>query len=326
MISSATRVAALALAVFAAAPAQAQPYPSRPVTIMLPLAAGTGMDSLVRLYGEKLSQRLGKPIVVDNRPGAGLTLATGAAAASPPDGYTLLVATSGPMAIAPVTYKSLTYDARRDFVPIAFYVRSPFILIANPDLPFKTVAEFIKHAKENPTPLTYTSVGPGSPQHLTMEYVKARFSLPMTHVPYRNSGQAVTDTAAGHVQVGWAEAGASLPVIRDGKVRALAVSATTRLPLLPDVPTFAEASGAADFEAVSWHMLFAPAKTPRDIVDRLHAEMKAIMADPEMEKRAAAIGLIPQKTPSIEEIQAYIRAEQDKWGALVKAAGLEGTQ
>jgi tripartite-type tricarboxylate transporter receptor subunit TctC len=115
-------------------------------------------------------------------------------------------------------------------------------------------------------------------------------------------------------------------VIRDGKVRALAVSATTRLPLLPDVPSFAEASGAADFEAVSWHMLFAPAKTPREIVDRLHAEMKEIMADPEMEKRAAAIGLIPQKTPAIEEIQAYIRAEQDKWGALVKAAGLEGTQ
>ncbi len=330
MISPAYGLVLAALAAASLTPlassAQAQAYPTRPITIMVPLAAGTGMDSLVRLYGEKLSQRLGKPVVVDNRPGAGLTLATAAVAAAPADGYTLLVATSGPMAIGPAIYKKLNYDARNDFVPIAFYVRSPFILIANPDLPFKTLPEFMKHAKESATPLNYSSVGPGSPQHLVMELVKHRFGLPMTHVPYRNSGQAVTDTAAGHVQVGFAEAGASIPVIRDGKVRALAVSATTRLPLLPDVPPFSEAAGAPDFEAVSWHILFAPAKTPREIVERLHAEMKEIMADPEMQQRAAAIGLIPQKVPSIEETQAYVRSEQDKWGALVKAVGMEGTQ
>jgi tripartite-type tricarboxylate transporter receptor subunit TctC len=148
----------------------------------------------------------------------------------------------------------------------------------------------------------------------------------MTHVPYRNTGQSVADLAAGHVALGFVEAGASIPLIKDGKLRALAVSASTTLPLLPDVPPFSQAAGAPDFEAVSWHVLFAPAKTPKEIVDRLHAEMKRIMAEPEMKARAAAIGLIPFDTPSIEGIQGYINSEQEKWGALVKRLGLAGTQ
>jgi tripartite-type tricarboxylate transporter receptor subunit TctC len=159
-----------------------------------------------------------------------------------------------------------------------------------------------------------------------MEYMKNQFGLEITHVPYRSTPQSIQDIAAGHVAMGWAEAGASIPLIRDGKLRALAVSSTTRLPLLPDVPPFAEAAPAPGFEAVSWHMLLAPAKTPRAVVDKLHDEMKRILAEPEIKQKIETIGLIPFDTPSVEDLRAYRRAEQEKWGGLVKKLGLEGSQ
>lgn len=320
------RLLLLALWLAPLATAQAQSYPSRNITIIATLGPGTGMDSLVRLYGDQLAQRFGKPVVVENRPGASQMLGTNAVATAAPDGHTLLVATSGAMAINPALFRQITYNPERDFVPIALYVKAPFILIADPTLPIHSVAEFITYAKNARTPLTYSSIGSGSPQHLSMEFTKQRFGLEMTHVPYRASGQAVTDTAAGHVNVGFADAGSSLPVVQSGKVRALAVSATERLPLLPDVPPFSEAANAPDFEAVSWHALFAPAQTPKEIVDKLHAEMKAIMAAPEMKQRAVNLGLIPIDTPSIEGMRAYIKAEQEKWGSLVRKLGLEGSQ
>jgi len=235
-------LAATIAAVAAGAPARAQDYPTRPVTIVVPLAAGSGMDALVRLYAEKLQVALGKPVVVDNRPGAALMLAAAAVATAPADGYTLLVSTSSAMAINPVLYKKVNYDHVKDFVPISFYVKSPFILVVNPDLPAKSVPELIKHIKDSKSPLSYSSPGAGVAQHLSIEYMKKRFDLDITHVPYKNTPQSIQDIAAGHVQLGFAEAGASLPLIRDGKLRALAVSATTRIPSLPDVPPFAEAA------------------------------------------------------------------------------------
>jgi tripartite-type tricarboxylate transporter receptor subunit TctC len=319
----------LALALIAFGPAvsaSAQSYPSKQITIMVPLAAGTGMDTVVRLYGDRLTQSLGKPVVVENRPGAATMLGTAAVAQAAPDGHTLLVATSSAMAINPVLYKKIAYDPEKDFVPISLYVKSPFILIVNPALPVKSVAELIKYAKASPTPLTYSSPGAGVAQHLSIEFMKQKFGLDMTHVPYRNTGQAISDIAAGHVHLGFAEAGASLPLIRDGKVRALAVSALTPLPLLPDIPPFAQAADSPDFEAVSWHILFAPAQTPPAIVEKLHEEMKRTMAAPEITQKVANIGLIPFETPSVEGIRAYIRAEQGKWGALVRKLGLEGSQ
>lgn len=315
----------LGLALVQATPAQAQ-YPNRPVTIVVPLAAGSGMDILVRLYADKLSQSLGKPVIVENRPGASLMLAANAVAQAVPDGHTLLVSTSSAMAINLTLFKQVTYDPDRDFIPISLYVKSPFILVVNPDLPAKSVPELIKHIKENQGKLSYSSPGAGVAQHLSMEYMKNQFALEITHVPYRATPQSIQDIAAGHIAMGYAEAGASLPLIKDGKLRALAVSSLTRLPLLPDVPPFAEAAPAPGFEAVSWHMLLAPAKTPRDIVDRLHDEMKRIMADPDLRKRIETIGLIPFNTPSVEDTRAYRRAEQEKWGALVKKLGLEGSQ
>src|SRR5215470_13177790 len=320
-------VASLALvAAYPLTPAPAQTYPTRPVTIIVPLAAGTGMDTVVRLYGDELSKSLGHSVVVDNRPGAATMIGTDAVASAPADGYTLLVATSSAMAINPVLYKKINYDPVKDFVPISFYVKSPFVLVVNPDLPVKSVPELIKYAKESATPLSYSSPGAGVAQHLSIEFMKQKFSVDMTHVPYRNTGQSITDIAAGHVALGFAEAGASLPLIRDGKLRALAVSSSTRLPILPEVPPFAEAANAPGFEAVSWHILFAPAATPKEVVARLHGEMKKIMAAPDMTKRVADIGLIPVETPSVEGINQYLASERDKWGSLVKKLRLEGSQ
>ena len=200
------------------------------------------------------------------------------------------------------------------------------MLIVNPALPIHSVQDLIRHAKASANPMTYSSPGAGVLQHLSIEFMAQQFGLKMTHVPYRNSPQSITDIAAGHVDLGFAEAGASLPLIREGKVRALAVSSTTRLPTVPDVPPFGEAAGAPAFEAVSWHMLLAPSGTPQDIVERLHQEMRRIMSAPDMKKRAADIGLIPIDSPAIPEIRRYIASEQEKWGSLVRKLGLEGTQ
>jgi tripartite-type tricarboxylate transporter receptor subunit TctC len=327
MLRVAMRAAALmlGLALVQTLPARAE-YPERPVTIVVSLAAGSGMDVLVRLYADRLSQSLGKPVIVENRPGASLMLAANTVANSVPDGHTLLVSTSSAMAINLTLFRQVTYDPERDFVPISLYVKSPFILVVNPDLPVKSVPELIAYVKANQGKLSYSSPGAGVAQHLSMEYMKNQFGLEITHVPYRATPQSIQDIAAGHVAMGWAEAGASIPLIREGKLRALAVSSATRLPLLPDVPPFAEAAPAPGFEAVSWHMLLAPAKTPKDIVERLHAEMKRALADPELKQKIETIGLIPFDTPSIEDLRIYRRAEQEKWGALVKKLGLEGAQ
>lgn len=322
----ALRLAVGAVLAFAAVPAQAQTWPTKAITIVVPLAAGTGMDTIARLYGDQLAQSLGKPIVVDNRPGAAMILAMTSLARAAPDGYTLGIATSGPLATNPELYKKLDYDPDKDFSPIALYVKSPFVLVVNPALPVRTVPELIKLAKESPTPLTYSTPGVGLMQHLSLEYMKQRFGFEATHVPYRNTPQSVSDIAAGHVAMGFAEAGATVPLIKDGKLRALAVSSNQRLPVLPDVPPFAQAANAADWEAVSWHVLLAPAATPKAVIDRLHPEMKRIMASADMVKRVSDLGLIPFDTPAVDGVRSYIKSEQEKWGALVRKLGLEGSQ
>lgn len=307
-------------------PAAAQTWPARNITIIVPLAAGTGMDTLVRMYGERLSQALGKPVIVDNRPGAALMLGVSALSKAAPDGYTLGVATAPAMAINPTLYKQVAYDVEKDFVPISLYVKSPFILVINPALAPRNAQELIKLARDSSAPLSYSTSGTGTAQHLGVELIKQKFGINLTHVPYKNSAQAVTDIMAGHVSLAFAEAGVSLPLIREGKLRALAVSSLNRLPSLPDVPPFAEAAGLTDFEAVSWHVLLAPAGTPPDVVTRLQQEMKRIIASPEVQQRIAGLGLIPFEAPSPAAINQYMRGERDKWGALVKSLGLVGSQ
>jgi tripartite-type tricarboxylate transporter receptor subunit TctC len=330
MIRPAACSALLALSIAAVgfnAPAQAQQgYPSRNINLIVSIGAGTGMDVLARLYAEKLAAVLGRPVIVENKPGAATMLAATQVAQSPPDGHTMVVLTSSALAINQALYKQLNYNPETDFTPVSLYVKSPLILVVNPNLPPKTAREFIEHAKKTTPPMSYVSVGAGAFQHISMEFAKQRFGFEANHVPYRNTGQSVADLIAGHVQTGFVEAGASIPAIKEGKLRALAVSSATRLPLLPEVPPFSEAVGAPDFEAVSWHALMVPSKTPRPIVDRLHAEMQKIMSDPDMKKRAADIGLIPFDSPSVEGINNYIRSERVKWGALVEKIGLKGSQ
>jgi tripartite-type tricarboxylate transporter receptor subunit TctC len=307
-------------------PAHADNYPSRPITIIVSLAAGTGMDTLVRLYADKLSQGLGQPVVIDNRPGGAGVVAGESILKGAPDGYTLAVATSAIMSIRPTLFKQRPFNPLTDFVPISNYVKSPFVFIVNPALPVRSVPEFIKYAKERPGQISYSSSGIGGAPHLTAELLKQKFGFDMAHVPYRNSPQSIADVAAGHVQASVAEAGASLPLIKDGKLRAIAVTSATRFPTLPDVPPIAEAVGIPDLEAVSWHVLFARHDTPREIVDKLHGEMKRIMAAPDMQEKIRNIGLIPHESPPVEGIQRYIKSETDKWGALVRQLGLEGSQ
>lgn len=309
-----------------AGPAAAQSWPTKNITIIVPLAAGTGMDTLVRMYAERLSQALGKPVLVDNRPGAALMLGVNALAKAAPDGYMLGVATAPAMAINPSLYKQVAYDVEKDFVPISLYVKSPFILVTNPALAPRNVPELLKLARESSAPLSFSTSGTGTAQHLGVELIKQKFGVNMTHVPYKLSAQAVTDVIAGHVSLAFAEAGVSLPLIREGKLRALAVSSLNRLPSLPEVPPFAEAAGMADFEAVSWHVLLAPGGTPPEVVGRLQQEMRRILATPEVQQRIAALGLIPFEAPSTAAINQYMRAERDKWSGLVKALGLIGSQ
>jgi tripartite-type tricarboxylate transporter receptor subunit TctC len=324
------RVAALAATIATgvgnAFPAQAQSYPSRPVTIVVSLAAGTGMDTIVRLYGERLSARLGRPVLVENRPGATQNLASGFVAAATPDGHTLLVASAASMAVNPAVFKQLTHDPQRDFVPIAIYAKTHFILIANPSLPVRSLTDLANYAKTQPKPLSFGAAGIGGIQNLTMELIKQRFQFSMTNVPYRSSPQSITDVAAGHVSLAIAETGVSVPLIKEGKLRALAVTSLQRMTVLPEVPTVAESPGASGFEAVSWHALLAPRRTSRTIVDQLHQEMKNIMAAGEVRERVMQLGLIPNDFPTVEGMERYMISEREKWGASVQQAGLERSQ
>ena len=307
--------------------AQAQDYPTKNVTIVVPLAAGTGMDSIVRIYAEDLAKALGRPVVVENQPGAALMLAAQTVARAAPDGHTLLISTSSAMAVNQTLYKKVNYDPDKDFVPLALYVKSPFVLVVNPSLGVSNVTDFIKLAKERSAdPLTYGTPGAGSLPHLGMEILKKDFGFSANHVPYRNSGQIVTDVVGGHISSAVSETGASLSLIKDGKLKALAITSNERHPQLAEVPTMADAVARPGFEAVSWHVLLAPSATPQPIVARLQAEMKKITGDAAFQKRVTEIGLIPVAPQTQDEMWAYIKSEQVRWGGVVKKLGLEGSQ
>ena len=324
------RLAGLSAALFAivalSVSAGAQSYPTKPVTIIVPLAAGSGVDLMARFYAERLAKSLGKPVVVENRPGAATMIGTNHVATSAPDGYTLLVATSSAMAINPALYKKIAYDPNRDFVPVNFYLKSPFVLCVHPDIPAKNVAELIKVAKERPAPFTFGSPGAGTTQHLSVEFLKQKFGVNMTHVPYRSNPQYVADVVAGHLNLAFIESATAKQLIAQGKVRGLASATTERLAILPDVPTLAEATGDPSIETVSWHMLFAPAATPKDVVDLLHSETLKITTAQDFRKLLLDRGQVPVDSPPVEGIKAYIKSEQEKWGSLVERLGLKGTQ
>jgi tripartite-type tricarboxylate transporter receptor subunit TctC len=298
----------------------AENYPTRPVTIIVPYAPGGGTDLLARIVGQELAKRLGKSFIVENRPGGGTVIAALAAARAPPDGYTLLMGTSTPLAINATLHRNLPYDPVGDFVPLALVANVPFVLVVNPSLPVKSVSELIKLAKEKPGSLSYGTSGPGSPHHLYSELFKSMTGIEMTHIPYKGSVPALIDVVAGHIPLMFVDLGPAQPMIKDGKVRALGVSSAVRVASLPDVAPIAEV-GVPGFEAVAWQMLVAPANTPKEIVDTLYKELKAILALPEIKQRINELGMIPVDSPPPEELARYVKTEIVRWGEVVKKSG-----
>jgi tripartite-type tricarboxylate transporter receptor subunit TctC len=300
--------------------AQAQDaYPSRPLRLILPFPPGGGTDILGRLVAERLSARLGQPVVTDNRGGAGGNLGAEAAARAAPDGYTLLLA-APTLAISPSLYAKLSYDPVKDLAPISLVATVPNVLVTHPSVPASTLQEFIALAKAKPGELNFGSGGSGTSNHLGGELFNSVAGVKLVHVPYKGVNLAMNDAMAGNVQLVIIGIPAAAPQIKAGKLRALAVVAPQRSPTLPDVPTATEA-GLPDFDVTTWYGLLAPAATPRPIIARLNAEILLTMREPELNERLAAMAVDPV-TSTPEEFAIYIRQETEKWGAVVRKAGL----
>src|SRR5215510_1940372 len=274
--------------------ARAETYPTRPVTFVVPFAPGGGTEFLARMLGQHLEQRLGKPFVIENRPGGGGVVGALSVARAVPDGYTILMAPSPVMAINVSLHKKLPYDPTTDFVPVALVAATPYVLLV-------------------------------TPHHLFAQLFKSSIGVEMTHVPYRGSVPALTDVAAGHVQLMFCDIPPALGLINEGKVRALGVSTKERVAALPDLASVAE-QGLADFDAASWQMVAAPAATPKDIVDRLHAEIKDFMVQPEIKDHAFKMGLLPIDTPSVASLRVFVQTEITRWGKVVEQAGIAASQ
>jgi tripartite-type tricarboxylate transporter receptor subunit TctC len=303
--------------------ASAQDYPSKTVTVIVPFTPAGATDILGRLAAQVLEQRIGKPFVVENRPGAGQQIGVTAVAKAAPDGHTLLMATSSAMAINPTLYQKISYNPAKEFSAIAMMAHLPFILVVNNDLPVKNVAELVKYAKDNPGKLSFGSGGVGASHHLYGEMLKSFAGIQMTHVPYRGTVPALNDLIAGHIPVLFSDPAPALPLIQAGKVRALGVTLGRRIASLPDVPPIGET--VPGFDSATWQMLMAPAGTPRAIVERLHREVAAYVASAEGQKRLMDMGMIPGAPTSPAELDRFVRQEIDDWGKLVRLAGAAGT-
>ncbi|MBO0719091.1 MAG: tripartite tricarboxylate transporter substrate binding protein [Rhizobiales bacterium] len=312
---------ALALAL---APAHADNYPSRRITLIAPWPPAGAIDTTCRELAPGVADLLGQPVVVENRPGAGSTVGTADGAKAAPDGYTLVLAGSGSLAISPMLYKELPYDPRKDFTPIALVVRVPFILVVNPSLPIESVADLINYAKAHPGVLTYGSGGAGSPHQLFAEMFKTMTGIEMTHVPYKGSAPALTDVVGGHIALLFADPAPALPLIKAGKVRALGVTSAALLPAAPDIPPLAQS--VPGFDAAGWGMVVAPARTPATIVRKLYDAFRTVQSRSEVRDRLSFLGLTPQTSPPPEALQNFIDDELARWGKVVRSAGLAGTE
>jgi tripartite-type tricarboxylate transporter receptor subunit TctC len=302
------------------AAAQAQDaYPSKPVRLILPFPPGGGTDILGRLVAERLSARLGQPVVTENRGGAGGNLGAEAAAHSAPDGYTLLLA-APTLAISPSLYAKLSYDPLKDLAPISLVATVPNVMITHPSVPASTLQEFIALAKAKPGEMNFGSGGSGTSNHLGGELFNIVAGVKLVHVPYKGVNLAMNDAMAGNIQLVLIGIPAAAPHIKAGKLRALAVLAPQRSAALPEVPTAAEA-GLPDLDVTTWYGLLAPAATPPPIIARLNAEIVRTMREPELNERLAAMAVDPV-TSTPEEFAVYIRQEAAKWGEVVRKAGL----
>jgi tripartite-type tricarboxylate transporter receptor subunit TctC len=314
--------AAIALALTGAfGRADAQTYPNRTITLVIPFAPGGSTSIVGRVIADKMSQLLGQSIVVDNRPGAGGTVGTKYVAKSDPDGYTLLLGYTGTLAIGPSLYKEVGYDPTKDFAPIGMIGNAPSALVVHPSFPAHSVAELISYAKANPGKVNFGSAGVGSVNHITGEYFARSAGIQLVHIPYKGTGPALTDLLGGHIPMALAPIPATNPNVAAGLLRALAVTGKTRNSLMPNVPTLAE-SGLPGFEASLYYGLVAPAGTPRPVIDKLNTELRAALASDEVRKQLAQDGTeITPGTP--EDYADFIDKDEKKWAELVKASGVE---
>lgn len=313
---------ALALAAWTAlAPAHAQEtWPQRQVTIVVPFGAGGTTDMFGRIFAQAMQAKYGTPFIVENRAGAAGNTGAAAVAKAAQDGYTLLVGTVSTHTINPFLYKNLAHDTEKDFQPISLIARLPNLLVVNPKVPVKTLPELVEYLKKNAGKLNYGSSGTGTSTHLAAELFQMQTGTKMAHVPHRSSGEVINNLIGGHIDLAFDNMTLAWPQARSGTLVALAVTSAQRSATAPEVPTVAET--LAGFEATSWHGLFAPAGTPRDIVDKLAAEVKRLFEAPDVQKNLTEIGAVPSPmTP--EQFVAFITAERRKWQEVIQAAGVQ---
>jgi len=307
--------------VLGVAEAPAQAFPSRPLRLIVPFPPGGSTDILARALAQKLSEGLSQPVVIDNRPGAGGSIGSEAAAKAAPDGTTIMMGHLGTLAVNAAIYKKLPYDPVKSFAPVSLMAIVPSVLVVNNALPVASAEELIAYAKKHPGELAYGSAGSGSTSHLTTEYFKLATGIDVLHVPYKGVGPMLSDLVSGQLSMGLNGAPAVMPHVTSGRLKALAVSSLTRLPSLPNVPTLDEA-GVKGFEANGWYGIVAPAGAPREVILRLNAEIRRAMDTPELRRRLDAEGAIPAAdTP--EAFAAFIASEIARWGAVVRRARIE---
>jgi tripartite-type tricarboxylate transporter receptor subunit TctC len=322
MNARASLVIGTTLALIAFAVCAQQDYPNKPVRIVVGFTAGSATDVTARIFALKFGEAWGVPVIVENVVGAGGTVGAARVVKAPPDGYTLAYAANGAMTIAPSLQSNLAYDPTRDLAPISLVLRVPSILAVNNDLPAKSLRELIALAKARPGKLSYASPGNGTPQHVAGELLKILAGVDIAHVPYR--GAVFTDVIAGRVPITLQNAAAILPAVREGKLRALAVTSLERSPNMPELPTIAE-SGFPGFEAVSWFALLAPAGTPAPIIDKVNREALKLVAEPEQRARFAILGADTVGS-SPAELAAVIKSDILKWAKVIKEAGITASE
>jgi tripartite-type tricarboxylate transporter receptor subunit TctC len=320
MRQTTTLLAGLAIGA-AAALANAQNFPTRPVTITVGFSPGGGTDTAARIIAKKLSEDIGQPVVVENRAGAGGNIAAQHIATAAPDGYTIHLTSVGPMTVAPAMQKNLPYDPRKDIAPITMGVMFPNVIVVNPSLPVKTLADYVALAKARPGQLNYASSGVGGAGHLAGELFKQRAGIDVVHVPYKGGGPAMTDLLGGRVTMYPAVPSTALPHVEGGKLRALAVTGPNRIATYPNVPTVAE-SGYPGFEASNWYAFVAPARTPPEILDYWNRELNKALRDPQVKGELAKHGLDPAPGTR-EELARYIDKETETWGRVVREAKIQ---
>jgi tripartite-type tricarboxylate transporter receptor subunit TctC len=319
-----SKLPALAFALattLAAAATRADDYPSHPIRLVVPYAAGGGADSVARIVAKRVAETIGQPIVIENRGGGGSIIGTELVKNASPDGYTLLLGQSGPISINPAVYKDLPYDPEKDFAPVTMTTSYPYMMVVSPALGVKTVQEFVALARSKPGQLNYGTTGVGAANHLVTELFDSKAGIKMTHIPYRGTALAVTDLIAGHVQLVFADPISALPQINAGTLLALAVTSKDRSPVAPNVPTISE-SGYAGFDAIAWHGILAPSNTPPAIVNRLNAEIVKALRDPEtatlLEKQAIqTVGNSPQA------FAGFIKQDIAVWKQVADQAKVE---